>query len=86
MEKDGERERGETEDKRRVEAFKRLLVTKLMASFIRCFCRLFTRSLYTLCRFILASGLNGKGGRTERGQGKVHILVPIKAQVYFNSC
>lgn len=32
----------------RAKAFKRLLVTKLMGSFIPCFCRSFTRSRYTL--------------------------------------
>lgn len=44
-------------------AFKRLLVTKLMGSFIPCLCRSFTRSLYTLRRFALASVLKaGEGG------------------------
>lgn len=61
-----ERERG------RARASKRLLVTKLMGSFIPCLCRSFTRSLYTLCRFALASvgWMEGEEGAQRRGGGK----------------
>lgn len=56
------------QERERAKAFKRLLVTKLMGSFIPCFCS-FTRSLYTLCRFALASVLNGEG-RVQRQRRK----------------
>lgn len=67
---EGGRQRMGAKERGRAKAFKRLLVTKLMGSFIPGFCRSFTRSLYTLCHFALASVLNGGGGATKQGKEK----------------
>lgn len=73
------REKGGVQERGRAKAFKRLLVTKLMGSFIPCFCRSFTRSFYTLCRFALASVLNGGGKRAKKSK---HACFYHRSSVY----
>lgn len=50
---------------RRVEAFKRLMITKLMGSFI-VVSDVYSQAPVVLRRFILASVLNGEGGGEEK--------------------
>lgn len=61
--------------RKRAEAFKRLLVTKPMGSFIPCFCRSFIHFHYTVRPFGLVSVLNGGGRRESEAERRKYLFL-----------